>query len=202
MEFRKNLSKPICVDFRNPNMDFGIQKIKKLNQILKANIFNNNSNNKLDVDQISNLSSQNIITEFPIKLIEINENKKSGLNDKIQEYLYEICEEIHGNLFSKEEIIKSIKEKNYNISKASIANFLKASAMRTTMKKYSRKVWFLNQEILQQANINEKLASEIFEKNVKKYELINEEKKIQGDKISVKFSIINLLFYLIILENN
>jgi hypothetical protein len=194
-------------------MDYGMSKIKKLNDILKAKIFNlnlaiinnnannnTNANNKMELDQLSNLSGQNIIIEFPIKLNEIDENKKysSALNDKIQECLFEICEEIHGNLFAKEDIIKSIKEKIGYISKASISNFLKANTMRTIMRKYNRKIWYLNQEILQQANINEKSANEIFEKNVKKFEIANEEKKMQGDLLSVIYYLLFIIFFFLL----
>jgi len=158
---------------------------------LKARIFNINSLNfktsNNDLDQNSNLSGLNNVIEFPIKLTENNENRKglSGLKDHIHDRLADVCKEIHGSLFSKDEMINNIKKKYSIISKSSLAQFLKDYSERAIVKKFNRKMWYLKENILREANINEEEAKQIFENNKKIYEKIFEEKKIQENILKV-----------------
>lgn len=159
---------------------------------MRARIFNINVNNiktyQADIDQNSNLSGCNNNNDFPIRFtVENNENKKglTGLKDNIHDRLADVCREIHGSLFSKDDIIKNIKEKFPFISKSSLAQFLKDYSERVIVKKFNRKMWYLKESIFREANINEDEAKQIFEDNKKTFEKIYEEKKIQGDKLKV-----------------
>ena len=192
LDIRKNFNKPILIDFRNPNKDFNYLKVKKLNDVLRARIFNINLINiktcQADIDQNSNLSGFNNINDFPIRFTENIENKKSltGLKDNIHDRLADVCKEIHGSLFSKDDIIKNVKEKFPFISKSSLGQFLRDYSERVVVKKFNRKMWYLRESIFREANINEEDAKQIFENNKKTFEKIFEEKKIQGDKLKVK----------------
>ncbi len=173
-------------------------KIKKLNEVLRARIFNINAINiktyQADLDQNSNLSGFNNFSDFPIRLTENNENKKglTGLKDYIHDRLADVCREIHGSLFSKDEIIKNIKDKFPLISKSSLAQFLKEYSERVPVKKFNRKMWYLKENIFREANINEKEAKQILDNNKKAFEKIFEEKKIQEQKLKV-----NLVYFII-----
>lgn len=192
LEIRKNFNKPILIDFRNPIKDFNYLKIKKLNEVLRARIFNINLVNikthQADIDQNSNLSGFNNDNDFPIRFTENVENKKSltGLKDNIHDRLADVCTEIHGSLFSKDDIIKNVKDKFPFISKSSLGQFLRDYSERVVVKKFNRKMWYLRESIFREANINEEDAKQIFENNKKIFEKIFEEKKIQADKLKVK----------------
>ena len=140
LEFRKNFSKPIIIDFRNPNLDYNPNKIKKLNEFLKARIFNLNSTTKNNVKENDLLSDMSLNIEFPIKLNEIVENKKglTILKDPLHDRLSDVCREIHGSLLVKDDLIKQIKEKYILISKSSLIQFFKAYTERVFLKKFSR----------------------------------------------------------------
>jgi hypothetical protein len=191
LEIRRNFNKPVLIDFRNSNNDFNYMKIKKLNEVLRARIFNINTINiktyQGDIDQNSNLSGFNNNNDFPIRFTENIEIKKSltGLKDYIHDRLADVCREIHGSLFSKDDIIKNIRDKFHLISKSSLAQFLKDYSERVLVKKFNRKMWYLKESIFREANINEEEAKQILENNKKAYEKIHEEKKIQEQKLKV-----------------
>lgn len=140
-----------------------------------------------DIDQNSNLSGFNNINDFPIRFTENNENKKGsiGLEGNIHDRLDEVCREIHGSFSTKEELIKRIKDKFPFISKNRLGQFLKEYSERVNVEKYNKKMWYLKESILREANINEEEAFQIIESNKKAFKKNFEEKKIQGDKLKV-----------------
>lgn len=147
----------------------------------------NNKTYQNECDQNSNLSGNNYFAEFPIKFNENSEFKKglAGLKDKIYERLPDVCREIHGSLFNKDDIIKSIREKYPFISKSSLNQFLKEFCERVLIKKFNRKMFYLKENIVREANISEEEAKKILEENKKAFEISYEEKKLKEEQLKV-----------------